>query len=365
MYGPQGSYLNATIAKFDGEGKYLWNQSYDMRFFNYPIRGLLETRENGYALVGNIADQYATLKIIKTDSEGKTIWSKTYPRINCIAWGLTQTREGGYLITGGRGDGKGVLVKTDASGEMQWSKTLEVSGIHDTVQADDDNYVTAGGSYILKIDKSGNVLWDKQFAPLLPSDPEQHRSSINNIEAIIKTQDGGYALLGRAISLKNNWTESMVAEIIKTDSTGTTQWNKTYNAYGELWPYALIQTTEGDYVFTGAASNDMILIGTDETGNTIWNQTFDNNKNDEIAFSVIQTSDGGFALAGKTKDPQIHNCGYFYIVKTNSDALTPQTDDHILPSVAIAGAVIAVVLVIIGILLIALKRKHRTTSTMV
>jgi hypothetical protein len=362
MYGPQGNYLNAAIVKFDAEGKYLWNQSYDMRFFNYPIRGLLQTRDNGYALVGNTAED-ATLKIIKTDSEGKTIWSKTYPRINCIAWGLTQTREGGYLITGGRGDGKGVLVKADALGEMQWSKTLEVSGIHDTLQADDDNYVTAGGSHILKIDRSGNVLWDKKFPALLPSDPEQNRSSVNNIEGIIKTNDGGYALLGRAIGLKSNWTETMVAEIIKTDSTGTPQWNKTYSASGQFWPYALIQTSEGGYAFAGTTLNDMILIKTDQNGNQLWNQTFDNNQNDEIAFSMIQTSDGGFALAGKTREVQVYSSGYFYIIKTTSDTayttLPAETDNNSSLLLEVLVTIIAVIAVA-GAVVVVVKRKHRT-----
>jgi len=360
MYGSQGSRLNCALAKYDANGNLLWNHSYDMRFFNIPTTGLLQTDDGGYAIVGN-RDIEVTLAFIKTDSEGIPLWNKTYPGINCIAWGLIQAHDGGYLISGGQGDGKGVFVKIDASGKIQWSKTYEMNGFHRAVQADDGNYVTLGAGRLIKIDTAGNILWNKSIPAVLPNDPEHYLYSINYVEEMIKATDGGYVLLARAVNEDKNRTETRLPLIIKTDATGTIEWNKTYGKTGEIWPYSIIQTDDGGYAFAGTTSSDMILIKTDKNGNELWNQTFDNNQNDEVAFSVIQTSDGGFAIAGKTKDPQVYSSGYFYIVKTNSGALIAQTDD-LLPPVAIAGVVI-VVLVIVGILFIGLKRKQNNINS--
>jgi hypothetical protein len=364
MYGPQGSRLNSAVAKYDANGNLLWNNSYDMRFFNIPTTGLLQTDDGGYAIVGN-RDIDVTLAFIRTDSEGKTLWNQTYPSINCIANGLTQAPDGGYLISGGRGDGKGVFVKIDAIGKMQWSKTYEINGFPRAVQTDDGNYVTLGSGHLIKIDTYGNILWNKSLpAPVLPSDPEYYRYSINYIEEMIKTTDGGYVLLARAVNEDKNGTETRLPLIIKTDSSGTIEWNKTYGESRKIWPTSIVQTVDGGYAFAGTSSSDMILVKTDKNGNMLWNQTFDNNQNDEAAFSVIQTIDGGFALAGKTKNPQNYSSGYFYIVKTTADTSTTITGDNLLLPVAIPGVVLGV-LAIVGILLIVLKRKHRTTSKMV
>jgi hypothetical protein len=358
MYGPFGSRLNSALVKYDADGNLLWNQSYGIRFFNYPTNtGLLQTTDGGYVLVGN-RDIDVTLTLIKTDSEGKSQWNQTYPNVNCLAWGVTQTRDGQYLILGGRGDGRGVLIKTDVSGEMKWSKTYEANYFRSVVQADDGNYVAAGGDRIVKVDTSGNIIWDKILPSALPSDPEQYRYSGNDISTLIRTVDGGYALMGRTLNENKNGSGSVFTLIIKTDASGTIQWNSTYGESGRIWPYSVIQTSDNGYALAGTASNDMILIKTDETGNEQWTQTFGDSENDETAFSLIQTSDGGFALAGKVKEGTAFSSGNFYIVKTTAD--NPSTEigaNTILPTVAAVAIVVT-----ICILLIALIRKYRRDS---
>ena len=88
---------------------------------------------------------------------------------------------------------------------------------------------------------------------------------------IQQTEDGGYIIAGSIYSNENN---SQDVWLIKTDSQGTEEWNKTYG--GIEWEYGhfVSQTTDGGYIITGSTESygngekDMLLIKTDSEGNT-------------------------------------------------------------------------------------------------
>ncbi len=63
---------------------------------------------------------------------------------------------------------------------------------------------------------------------------------------------------------------------------------------------------------------DMVLIKTDAAGNEQWLQTFGGSQGTDVAYSVIETGDGGYALAGQTKPGTTFNQSYYYIVKLAS-----------------------------------------------
>ena len=124
----------------------------------------------------------------------------------------------------------------------------------------------------------------------------------DDAEALVQTNDGGYAVAGQTMSsgagLEDFW-------LVKTDASGNMQWNKTYGgtSYDEAW--ALVQTTDGGYALAGrtasfgAGGYDFWLVKTDASGNMQWNKTY-GGTNDDFAFALVQTSDGGYALAGCT-----------------------------------------------------------------
>jgi len=125
---------------------------------------------------------------------------------------------------------------------------------------------------------------------------------------VIQASDGGYVLVGR--------TQSSVVEgydcwLIKTDSSGNTEWNRTYtlSRKGD-WCNCMIQTKDGSYLLGGIKSyNLMSLTKTDSSGNMQWNQTYGYGATN----SVIQTSDGGYALAGH----KLTSFPTFCLVKTD------------------------------------------------
>jgi len=110
--------------------------------------------------------------------------------------------------------------------------------------------------------------------------------------------------------------------LIKTDANGNVQWAKTYGGTSHDWAYSVQQTSDGGYIvlgFTysfGADSGDIILIKTDANGNIMWAKTYGGMKEDR-AYSFQQTSDGGYIVAGWTKS---FGAGWYDVLLIKTDA---------------------------------------------
>ena len=79
----------------------------------------------------------------------------------------------------------------------------------------------------------------------------------------------------------------------------------------------MIQTKDGSYLLVGTKSyNLMALTKTDSSGNLQWNQTYGYGATN----SVLQTSDGGYAMAGY----KIEGFPIFCLVKTDEAGIIPE-----------------------------------------
>jgi hypothetical protein len=122
--------------------------------------------------------------------------------------------------------------------------------------------------------------------------------------ALISTADGGYALAGTTF---NNETKDYDFWLVKTDASGTMQWNQTFGSFEDDWGYAVAQTVDGGYIlagstYSGVASEwDAWVVKTDANGVYQWDQIYGTPADDEV-YTIIQTTDNGFALAGATFD---------------------------------------------------------------
>ena len=91
--------------------------------------------------------------------------------------------------------------------------------------------------------------------------------------------------------------------VIKTDRNGNMQWNQTYGGELREIAYSLVETSDGGYAVAGytwsfsSGEIDCWLIKTDSEGNMQWHQSYGGESSD-YAYSLIETSDGGFAIAG-------------------------------------------------------------------
>ncbi|MGD0977790.1 MAG: hypothetical protein ABR962_01475 [Candidatus Bathyarchaeia archaeon] len=258
---------------------------------------VIQTSDGGYALAGYTNSSGAggtDMWLVKTDSNGAMQWNATYGGLlDDGANSIIQTNDGGYLLAGyvNSSDGAGQstwLVKTDSAGNMIWTQTLPGQGANSAVQTSDGGYALAtaysNAFGLVKVNSIGNIQWNQTYAG--PSDEAMPQS-------VIKTGDGGYALAGWTMT---NSTGSRGAWLVKTDSSGNIMWSQTYPGLGV---YSLIQTSDGNYAMTGDRA---CLLITDPSGSILWNEIYDSVTEPQKwftrAYSLVEMSLDNFAMAG-------------------------------------------------------------------
>ena len=341
-----GSGGDIYLVKTDGEGNMQWSKTYGGAGIE-GARSLILTSDGGY-VIGGTTTSFGSggndFYLVKTDENGNLQWSNAYGGAGYeLQFGLIQTNDGGYAITGyttsfGAGSYDFWLIKTDITGNMQWNKTYggimaEYGGT--VIQTSDGGYALTGGTssfgaesydvWLVKVDEVGT-------APEFPAPPESHSSTpewnktyggngTDNAWDVIQTSDGGYALAGETNSYG---TERVRAWLVKTDVNGTLLWEKTFGAV-ESHAYSIVQTTDGGYALAGSygSGQDMYLIRTSADGNLLWEKTYLNPYNSYylhdagLANSLFQTSDGGFVMVG---DSYLAGSGLdVWLVKTDSN----------------------------------------------
>jgi len=120
--------------------------------------------------------------------------------------------------------------------------------------------------------------------------------------SLIQTSDGGYAIAGTTTSFGAGGGEVYV---VKLDANGNLQWTKTIGGPEHDRGSSLIQTSDGGYAIAGITESfgagewDVYVVKLDANGNLQWTKTIGGPEYD-WGNSLIQTSDGGYAIAGTT-----------------------------------------------------------------
>jgi hypothetical protein len=143
----------------------------------------------------------------------------------------------------------------------------------------------AGGSdmYLLKVDLNGNLLWNRTFGEALDE-------AANDL---VQTADGGYLLVG----YRDFGTSSQSTWVVKTDAQGQMEWNQTCSG---LAANSIAKTSDGGYILSLEQNNAFSLMKLDSAGQTQWTKTYPGPTEDAESRSAIQTSSGGYAVAGWT-----------------------------------------------------------------
>jgi hypothetical protein len=137
--------------------------------------------------------------------------------------------------------------------------------------------------------------------------------------SVVQTSDGGYALAGFTNSFGSGKPDFL---LVKTDSSGNQLWRKTYGGNGDDEAVSVVQTGDGGYAIAGstmsygAGDRDFWLVRTDSSGNELWSKTYGGAGSDGVE-SMVLTSDGGYALACYTSS---FGAGSFdaWLVRTDS-----------------------------------------------
>ena len=309
---------DAWLIKTDENGTEQFSKTFGGPGDN-KVRSVVQTSDGGYALAGDTRSSspgpipdLPDAWLIKTDSDGNEQFTKTYGGVAPDgAVSVVQTSDGGFAIAGttasfGSGGSDPWLIKTDASGNEQFNETFGGSGIdtgQDVVQTSDGGFALSGtfesssGSrdpLLVKTDSSGNEQFSKTFG----------RSEDTIAFSLDQTSDGGFALsTGPPVPVPPGGGE---AGLIKTDSSGNEQFSKTFGGADTERAGSVIQTSDGGFALGastqsfGSGDFDAWFIRTDGNGDIEVNETFGGPEADRAA-SVVETSDGGFALSGLTE----------------------------------------------------------------
>jgi len=309
-------------------GDTLWTRTYGGTGSEQGF-SVQQTQDGGYIITG-----YAMINwnydvyLIKTDTQGDTTWTRTFGGTSVEQGNsVQQTSDGGYIVAGytssyGAGSNDFWLIKTDASGTEEWSRTYGGSSLdwaYSVQETQDEGYIITGSTqsygagshdvWLIKTDKSGIEEWSRTFGG----------SAYDHGNSVQQTTDGGYLVAGITLSYGAG---SYDFWLIKTDGSGTEEWNYTFGGTEDDQGNSAQQTADGGYIIVGhttsygAGDYDVYLVKTDASGTEEWSQTYGGSYMD-IGEGVWQTSDGGYILTGETKS---YGAGSYdvYLVKTDA-----------------------------------------------
>ena len=361
------------ILKYDAQDQLQWQKTFGGSD-NDRGRSLIQTQDGGYALIGSSAsnDGDATTNngaqdywLVKLDATGNISWEKSFGFLgNDIGISVMQTNDQGYILSGildvtasgGQGNtsrasqrhagGDYWILKLNSSGNLEWSHyfggnfTDTPEGI---VQTNDNGYIIAGGSdsedtdisnnigsydfWIVKIDASGNLVWEKSFGG----------TEIDEAKGIVKSNDGNFVIAGETRSNSIDVTSNNGAAdlwLIKIDNDGNLLWEKNLGGSSFDVARSISTTQDNGFLLVGSSrsndgdvsqnkgQNDAWVVKVDASGNMQWEIAV-GGSNIDFSYGVTELNNGSVIAVGDTSSNDgniIENKGFsdLLLIKINN-----------------------------------------------
>ncbi|MDO9323935.1 MAG: hypothetical protein Q7T80_03150 [Methanoregula sp.] len=241
-------------------------------WINY--RDVVKTGDGGYVLAGNPETPGGDISLERRDSNDIVIWKRSFGGDRKDeARGVIGLSDGGFLVFG----------STESFGT---------------------------GAWVIRTDADGRELWNKTFG----------KGRATGINAVIEMRGGGFALAGTSDAFSN---KGQGAWLVRTDSSGTELWNRTYG--GEVFDSAesVAEYPKGGLVIAGVRNTnsgklqEALLVRIDSAGNTLWEKTYGGSGTDE-ARSVVVTRQDEIVFTGSSFSPGL-TIDDFWVVKTDGE----------------------------------------------
>jgi len=292
----------------------LWSQTYSDEGRGTQCWDHIQTVGGGFALAGITSspqDGETDFFFVVTGGNGREIWSHSYGGQRgdrCAA--VVQTDDGNFVLAGntrsfGQGEEDWYVIMTDDEGREIWSRTYggdHYDACFSVIQLDDGDLSLFGFTwsfgagekdyYLIKIDNEGETLWAHTYGGEQFDYGRKH----------IVTSDGGFAMVGYTISIGHGGKDM---GLCKVDGEGELSWWQAYGGEYNDDCFAVIQTSDGGYALAGYtqafedAVTDCWLVKTDADGEMQWSRTY-GGEEEECWQDLCQLDDGGFLLVGYT-----------------------------------------------------------------
>ena len=368
------SYDDYWIVKLHSSGEIEWQKCLGGTKDDYAC-SVQQISDGGYIIAGftksndgDVSGNHGSFDywILKLYSSGEKEWQKCLGgSYDDKAVSIQQTYDGGYIIAGytssNNGDVSGNhggidswIVKLNPLGDMEWQKCL--GGIDSDValfieQTYDGGYIIAGftssnngdvsgmhgieDSWIVKLSPLGIIEWQKCLGG--------SNSDVTN--SIQQTTDGGYIIAGSSWSndddVSGNHGESDYW-IVKLNSLGEIEWQKCLGGLNYESAFSVQQTIDKGYIIAGYTKsyngdvvgqhghNDYWIVKLNSSGEIEWQKCL-GGLGDDWAWLVRQTFDGGYIIVGTTEsnDEDVsgnHGSGDFWVVKLSPEGTILQED---------------------------------------
>jgi len=313
--------IDFWLVRTDASGNEVWAHNFGAAHWDYCY-SMIKTSDGGYAMVGitlPAGGGPSDGMVVKTDSDGNEEWSQTYhiENVPVVLYTIAESVNGGFILGGSShgGNAQMLLIRTDANGAQTWSsqfggyastdicKSVIETSNGEIVMAGETTFNQQGGAphqyvanaaggldfWLVMADANGAFLWDRSFGT-----PDNE-----HCQAVIQTSDGGFALVGGSVTYAGADTYSY---LVKADANGDNPWTQTYDSENPEAGLTLIEHADGGFmlggvIYPGGNSSIAYLLKTDANGASVWTETFSDGIQN-ACFSLIPTSDGGYAFAG-------------------------------------------------------------------
>ncbi len=320
------------LVKTDRRGNLLWQKEFGKRGYNLG-NCICEADDGNYLVAGTLNMDAALIKV--QAKSGKTIWSKTWNLGSEDSFeGVCLSPDGGILLTGYRSGlaegtflnwGRGVLLKTDASGNEEWRKDLSkytCSGYR--IQPKGEDFLISchprneeSEDYnLLLVDATGKVKWAHTYGEIY--------------WGFDQNEDGKILLTGH--TRNTPLSENLDIQFRVVDHRGRTQTTEFFGqprGYDGRWIHDEVwgarATRDGGWLAVAGTGDEtrryegrghpsgpsgqwkIYLIKTDGRGSLEWEGVYGAEDGDWAGEDVCMTADGGALVA--------NDCGAFGFTK--------------------------------------------------
>jgi hypothetical protein len=341
------------VVKIDSAGNIQWQNTIGGGNAD-NLKLIRSTPDGGYVLGGESFSNISGDKnennlggddfwIVKIDSSGNIQWQNTIGGNSYEGFAsISTTNDGGFILGGysisdisgdktenSYGGYDYWVLKIDSAGNIQWQNTIGGNAddfLHTIERTDDGGFILGGSSnsnisadktensfgnsdyWVVKIDNVGNIQWQNTIGG----------NSYDELRVIKQTNDRGYILGGYSMSdISGDKTEGCFGFadywIVKIDSIGNIQWQKTFGGEEEDDLYSIMQTGDGGYILGGDSNSsisgnkteksigntDMWVVKTDSLGGIQWQNTIGGSDFQSL-FTIANTSDESCLLGGSS-----------------------------------------------------------------